>query len=55
MINTKYAIIFQRTKECERIHDVIDQYISKYQSILEWAENESYSQAFNGIEDEITS
>lgn len=49
IINPKYAIIYQRTKECERIQDVVDQYLVKYQSILEWAHDESYNHALNEI------
>lgn len=48
-INAKYALIFQRTKECERIQDVIQQYINKYQKILDLAEDESYAQALKEI------
>lgn len=34
MINPKYAVLFKRTKECERIQEVVQQYLTKYARVL---------------------
>ena len=36
ILNSKYAIIYKRTKENERIQDVVQQYLGKYERILNW-------------------
>lgn len=34
MINPKYAVLFKRTKESERIQEVVQQYLTKYSRVL---------------------
>ena len=36
LLNSKYGILYSRTKECDRIQDVVDQYLAKYERILRW-------------------
>lgn len=53
-MNPKYAVIFKRTKESERIQEVIQQYLTKYERILKCQGDTTYSQALSDIEDEVT-
>jgi hypothetical protein len=42
VINSKYAPIFRKTKEFERIQSVVEQYNTKYDRILKWDVNDKY-------------
>ena len=49
-VNQRYATIYRRTKEYQKVQDIIDQYLVKYEKVLQRDQAIAYEDALSNIE-----
>ena len=49
-VNQRYATIYRRTKEYQKVQGIIDQYLVKYEKVLQRDQAIAYEDALSNIE-----
>lgn len=54
VINSKYAVLFRRSKEFLKVEELIDQYSLKYEKIAKYKNQDDKKEALKAVESELT-